>query len=375
MNKLYFPSLNGVRFIAVFIVIKSHVYRICEHIGVKTSNREIASFIPGKMGVILFFVLSGFLITYLLLKEEELTGTIGIKDFYKRRILRIWPLYFFIVIISFFLLPKIGFFFYPELTNLVNQSIGNKLVLFCVFLPNLAGIIYSVVPYASQLWSVGVEEQFYFFWPFLMKKSKNKLVPMLAIILFYIIVQLFILPLLTKHYSGNGLINIMIEFWESFNINCMAIGGVFAYLLYKNSVLLKYLFSSLAQILSLLILILLFSFRIHIPGLQYEIYSILFGVLILNLSSNPKPLFSLENKFFNYVGKISYGMYMYHAIAVVIGVKLLDKLGCNLFLIQLALSLLITVVISGLSYKYLESRFIKMKLKFSKIISGDNVNG
>ena len=56
----------------------------------------------GGLGVIFFFVLSGFLITYLLLKEKEQTGTVNVKKFYARRVLRIWPLYFFIVLLGFF---------------------------------------------------------------------------------------------------------------------------------------------------------------------------------------------------------------------------------------------------------------------------------
>src|ERR1700741_1011871 len=118
-DKVYFPGLNGLRFIAVAVVIISHVFQLCKLLKIETTNKALSAYFPGKFGVILFFVLSGFLITYLLLKEEEVTGRISIRDFYKRRILRIWPLYFLIVIICFFILTRIHFFDIPSLTHLL----------------------------------------------------------------------------------------------------------------------------------------------------------------------------------------------------------------------------------------------------------------
>jgi peptidoglycan/LPS O-acetylase OafA/YrhL len=80
MNKVYFPNLNGLRFFAAFSVMLYHFFG--------------EGLINGHYGVVLFFVLSGFLITYLLFEEKEKFGKIEIKKFYFRRILRIWPLYY-----------------------------------------------------------------------------------------------------------------------------------------------------------------------------------------------------------------------------------------------------------------------------------------
>ena len=92
MKKIYFPNLNGLRFIAAFMVIVHHVEQFKSLFGLENVFHESPFIsIVGKLGVVLFFVLSGFLITYLLLVEEEVTGTISIKSFYIRRFLRIWP--------------------------------------------------------------------------------------------------------------------------------------------------------------------------------------------------------------------------------------------------------------------------------------------
>src|SRR5215213_8378112 len=116
-GRVYFPNLDGLRFIAALLVIIHHVeqlksiYRIPNHWG--------SAFVQiiGEQGVVLFFVLSGFLITYLLLEEEKTTGTIRVRNFYLRRVLRIWPLYFFIVFISLAILPKIPMFVLPGFDN------------------------------------------------------------------------------------------------------------------------------------------------------------------------------------------------------------------------------------------------------------------
>jgi len=94
MSKVYFPNLNGLRFIAASLVIVHHVEQFKEILGYSNYNEFSFIKLIGKLGVMLFFVLSGFLITYLLLVEQKEKGTIAIKSFYMRRLLRIWPLYF-----------------------------------------------------------------------------------------------------------------------------------------------------------------------------------------------------------------------------------------------------------------------------------------
>jgi peptidoglycan/LPS O-acetylase OafA/YrhL len=113
--KVYFPGLHGLRFFAAMMVVFSHVELMKDYHGypnLYASN--LAVYESGRMGVTLFFVLSGFLISYLLLTEKKITGSISVKKFYGRRILRIWPLYYLLVILTFIVLPRIGFFAVPN---------------------------------------------------------------------------------------------------------------------------------------------------------------------------------------------------------------------------------------------------------------------
>lgn len=177
-QKIYFPNLNGLRFIAAFLVIIHHIEQIKSSLNLsnywggvdKTPFIEII----GRLGVVLFFVLSGFLITYLLLAEETVFKEISIKQFYIRRILRIWPLNFLIMILALFVLPNIDIFLLPGFDKVKIQShLVLKLILFVFFLPNLLLAALGVVPYASHTWSIGNKEQFYLVWPVLLKCFKS----------------------------------------------------------------------------------------------------------------------------------------------------------------------------------------------------------
>ena len=374
-SKVYFPNLNGLRFIAAFIVLVNHLHQSLYSIGYYGA-KSLPIIFPGELGVRLFFVLSGFLITYLLLTEENNTGTISIKDFYIRRILRIWPLYYALVLLAFFVLPNISLLYIPELTAGYSRF---YFLLYLLFLPNILHYYGVVVPYLSQTWSVGVEEQFYLIWPILMKVFRKKIVLFFSVIIIYLgIKHIGFRFRFIEHFIGwNSALGIIKVFWYSFKITAMAIGGIFAYILYKKSMILKYINNNISFGIAL---ILTFCITIFIPQmpLGIEVYSILFGIIIINMAANKKFSKALENKILNYLGKISYGIYMYHAIACVLCIRLFDYFGILRhqswfgMILLLIMTLLITVLIAGLSYRFMESKFISMKTKFSKIISGDN---
>jgi peptidoglycan/LPS O-acetylase OafA/YrhL len=374
MNKVYFPNLNGLRFIAALLVIIQHVEQIKSLTGL--DNYYTLPFISviGKLGVILFFVLSGFLITYLLLTEDQKTNTISVKKFYIRRILRIWPLYYLVVVLSFFILPNFSFFNINSLSSDVTDNFGFKFILFVIFLPNLALMLYTPVPFISQAWSVGVEEQFYLIWPVLIKKVKKNIEYLLfGIIGGYIIIVVFGFRFIHKYLFWNHYLDVLSNFLNSFNIDCMAIGGLFALYLFRRNSILTFLFKKYVQLLVIILTCILIGLGVKIPYIHYEVYAILFGFIILNLAANPNPVISLDNKLFNYLGKISYGLYMYQPIAILLTIKVLNIIGLNIIYLQHLSSLLITIIISGLSYWIYESYFIKKKINYSKILSGDNV--
>ena len=154
-NKVYFENLNAIRFIAAFLVIICHIEELKDFFNIDRIFDVSQTRLVGRVGVVLFFVLSGFLITYLLYKEKELTNTISVRKFYIRRILRIWPLYFFIVLFTFFVVPFVDFLIVDGYDKkLLWSDLFTKLILYVAFLPNLVCAIYGAIPYVAITWSI-----------------------------------------------------------------------------------------------------------------------------------------------------------------------------------------------------------------------------
>jgi peptidoglycan/LPS O-acetylase OafA/YrhL len=370
-QKIYFPNLNGLRFIAAFLVIVHHTEQIKAMYSLE-SYWKVVPFVTlvGKLGVVLFFVLSGFLITYLLLSEEHSFRNVNIKSFYIRRILRIWPLYFLILGLSFFVFPFIPFFLFPGYTpEIVHENLAGTLFLYSVFSPNLSVALFGSIPYASHLWSIGTEEQFYLVWPVIIRYiHKFRIWVMLLIIACYWMVKR---KLDFYQDSDPSDFHLAIStFWNLFNINCMAIGALFAILLYKKSPILALIQNRILFYATLILTSYLLFQGVKFSSFHYEIYSVLFGVIILNFASNPGIGITLENPVFNYLGNISYGLYMYHPIGIILALKLLMISGFITNWILYPLALGFTILFAGVSYKWYESYFLKFKPRFSKIISG-----
>jgi len=371
-QKIYFPNLNGLRFIAAFLVIIHHIEQIKSRFKIENYWGEggIAFIgIIGKLGVVLFFVLSGFLITYLLLAEEHSFKKINIRQFYMRRILRIWPLYFLIIVLAFFVLPNFEIFTYPGFgKDIIYSNLLWKLLLYAIFFPNLVITLFGIVPYASHTWSIGTEEQFYLIWPVLIKYLKKyRILLMLTIIVTYLAFKFFLQTSFANYLPYKDVIS---SFWNTFPIDCMAIGGLYSILLFQKSKLLKYLLRNDLFYFSICLVTLFMIKGVYIPYIHYEFYSVLFGLIILNFSANNKIKISLENKALNYLGNISYGLYIYHPIGIVLAISISILIGFNTNWLLYPLSLLLTIIIAGLSYKYFENWFLKYKKRFSSILSG-----
>ena len=159
MKKVYFPNLDGLRFYAFLAVFFAHSFWTeFDYMRLNPAFhflKEVAY--KGVLGVNFFFVLSGFLITYLLLEEKAVTGKVNIPAFYMRRILRIWPLYYFVVFVGFVVVP-----FVQSRLGQPTPERGNILY-YLAFLGN-----FDVKPTSAVLgilWSIAVEEQFYLVWP------------------------------------------------------------------------------------------------------------------------------------------------------------------------------------------------------------------
>ena len=376
-NRVYLPGLNALRFFAAFLVIIAHVELIKGHIGYVCNIELVEKFNPGGLGVYFFFVLSGFLITFLLIHEKDKTGSINIKAFYIRRLLRIWPLYYLITFLAFFILPNIEFLHVTWLQQFFEDNYSFKLLFFILMLPNLALAMFSAVPQAGHLWSIGVEEQFYLFWPLLFKKIKKIKNLLISVLVFTIGLKILVIALL-KFGIVDLSDNFMVfkEFLAMSKFECMAIGGFGAYWVKKDvKSVLNIIYHPISFITSLALLPVMnylcpesLQDAIHLP------YSIAFIILILNISCNSKSIITLENSVFNFLGKISYGIYMYHMIVVVFVIRLASKftdegsLMANVFIY--GFSVMLTIFIAWLSYEYFEKRFLKLKDKYTIVRSG-----
>lgn len=362
-KSIHFPNLDALRFIAALMVFTCHTE------GVKSNynlpyNSSFFYFLIGKLGVVLFFVLSGFLITYLLLTEEIQTGFINVPKFYFKRILRIWPLYFLIIFFSIFVAPNLLFFYQPHVvSSLQTNSVFLQFITHLLLFPNLSIALFGVIPYAGQLWSIGVEEQFYLFWPILIKRVKNRLVLFVGVFIMFSAVKL-LLVLLAKYFT---IAVLALSFWYYFNIDLMAIGALAAYLVvYKKEKILNVIYSKWMQVIVWAIVIILITNSYQFKVLHYEIYGVFFAIIILNLACNKNNLVKLDNKMINFLGKISYGIYMFHYIALAITIKILSALNYTKGFEIYLMALLLTVGLSALSYYFFEGYFLKWKDRVSK---------
>ena len=175
----YFKGLNALRFFAAYLVVIHHAEQIRMKYGI-FHLKEYSLFNNGGLAVTFFFVLSGFLISYLLFKESDVTNTISVKKFYFRRILRIWPLYFLIVIIGIIFLPYILDFIGYSYS--IPYSFNDVILYYILFSPFMVNIFYGH-HLIEPLWSIGVEELYYIVWAPLFKFLRNDLTNIINIII------------------------------------------------------------------------------------------------------------------------------------------------------------------------------------------------
>ena len=376
-RKIYFPGLNGLRFWAAFLVILHHVEQF--KLWQKMPNLFRNTFFEaiGHQGVSLFFVLSGFLITYLLLAEYEKTHHIAIKNFYIRRILRIWPLYYLIMIIGFFILPR---FINIGPVAQLNEHFTIKVLLFMFMLPNVLRVTEAPVVGANQAWSVGVEEQFYIIWPLLVRTFRKVFLKFLIVFILLkfsvtILMAISLDYLLSPDYKYMMYLRTIQRFWDLLQIEQMSFGAIGAYVLfYKKEKILKAIYHPISQIFMVLGIIVILTIRFKFIG-QTLFDALLFTILIINVSTNEKFILKLENSVYSYLGNISYGIYMFHTVCISLVLTVLQKTGVdqgNWYVFNgllYVLSVILTIIVAGLSYKYFESFFLKQKERFMIVVS------
>ncbi|MEO6884454.1 MAG: acyltransferase [Bacteroidia bacterium] len=372
----YLPNLDGLRFLGSLFIILFHIENLKMNLGTPVIN-WFAYFHPlGNLDVTLFFVLSGFIITYLLLKEKERTETINLKNFYIRRILKIWPLYFFIVFIGLFVLPHFDFYFYHDYSTCVGNHFSMLLVSCLFFFPPLIQSLHFSI---GAIWTIRVEEFFYLFWPILLKNKKNYMK------LFFIVIGIslvlrngyFVIILMEKYFhvdffylqhSAKKIFNLT----NQYRVSTMAIGGIGAYLVvFDKQKILSFIYKKQTQWIVYFVTLVLLCAKIHIPIIHWEFYSVLFTIIIVNLATNPNSILKLDYPWMNYLGKISYGLYLYNPIMRILSLELVEHLfradiiGWQMNALYYFFTIISTILISMLSYHVMEKPFLNLKKRFS----------
>jgi peptidoglycan/LPS O-acetylase OafA/YrhL len=331
-------------------------------------------FTQGPLAVTFFFVLSGFLITYLLLQEHELRGRIDVPRFYVRRILRIWPLYFWMVFIGLVLIPagvKLGRVDYEAPFR--SLDVAPYFLLFVPFVVNLTNGNHFLTP----LWSVGVEEMYYLSWAPIVKWFRKYLVQ----ILLGTIAVKALLAVWARYVVQLALAE---EVLRMLQFEAMAIGGLAAYFLFhrKQPIGVLWLFSRPAQVvlMSLLLVRLLFhrsAAEFSPPYATIFDHAVLTPVLlmaifawfILNVTVNERSIVGFNSRVLNYLGDISYGVYMYHALAIsLVFVPFRDKYQMApvvpTTILLHVLVIVITLVCAATSKAFFEDKFLRYKQRF-----------
>jgi peptidoglycan/LPS O-acetylase OafA/YrhL len=362
-TKIYFPGLNGIRAIAAFIVVFFHINVTMWFFGSKPIHYFEQRDEMSRHAVVLFFVLSGYLITYLLIQEKEKFGRIAIRKFYVRRILRIWPLFYAAILLA------LGIATFHRFGHTLSYNL-ETISRYALFIPNFALMAGFMLPTIAPLWSVGIEEQFYALWPLCLKYFKNVIAFLLVFLFGYIGLKVVLLA------TG--------QVWSQFSINLnffsydtMAIGGIAAWLYAHKHRSLVIIYHPIVQIIcwAFFIASIIFGpFEIHYI-INKEVYSIAFAVIILNVSTHPFSLIKLKHKVFDFLGRISYGIYVLHPFVIVLVSFPLKYIVPKIpgkpfqFLFIGSLTVPLTILFAWLSFRFFESRFLKKKEKFSRIAS------
>ncbi|MBV1911525.1 MAG: acyltransferase [Kangiellaceae bacterium] len=355
-------GLNSFRFFAFFAVFLFHL--------------DFFEF--GYMGVHAFFVLSGFLLTPIIIKmNEHLPTKRYFINFYGRRSLRIFPLYFFyLILISLIAYISIEHFEY-DVNNRLARAL-DQMVYAATYTYNFFAMSssYEQTQTVTHFWSLAVEEQFYLIWPFviyLIHKSSVKRALLIIIVSGPMIRFLLAQLVMVNNGAGFNDVDMVVYSFTLSNFDAFAIGGYFA-LYGKNTSNLKILAMFLALVVIGFVTDYMSGVKFDLRSFGYSsfmkdsykyiwafsLFSTLFALILVNIRDKVFLPIIFENKIIAYLGKISYGLYVYHfPLVYFVG----HELSHISFYVRAPIILALTIIISVLSYHLLEQRFLDAKDK------------
>ena len=357
-NQSHYPALDGLRGAAILLVVFLHNFGFTNY------------FFFGWLGVDLFFVLSGFLITNILMNSLGKPGFL--RNFFVRRVLRIFPLYYFTLIICLLVFPHIkdwnfDFSYYTDHQLWLWTYLQNWLY---TFNP----------PHGTQIllhfWSLGVEEQFYIVWPFIIlfvRRPKILLAIVTAILIIVGVARylLWIYDIKDLAYAS---------LYTFTRIDGICVGCMIALIWRINPHIFKKYISLIVVFLAAVNFGFYFlnhehSFTLpYLAFVGYTTIAMLFGILVFEVvEGNSKIIsFFLGNRFLRFFGSISYGLYVFHWPINLLLIPYLKNVLLNQIMFSASIAetgsaviaTIVAILISVISHRYFESYFLRLKRKF-----------
>ncbi|MBC7423943.1 MAG: acyltransferase [Ferruginibacter sp.] len=374
-EKLFFPNLDGIRFVAFLMVFIGHAFtKPFQMLGINNLWVQNIFYLlsNGGIGVSIFFVLSGFLITYLILAEVKLNGKLDVFKFYIRRSLRIWPLYFLLMFIIF-----VVFRVSSTIFHLNWDQFGMRPWYYFTFISNFDVLRLYLISGADFLpstvsWSVSIEEQFYLIWPLLFTLIPAK---------FYRFIFPFLL-LCSYTWRCINAHSAPILYLHTLSVcGDLALGGWVAWLSFtkkefvllfanqSNTIRKTIYFAGLIFFYSLQFLDYAF---IHVFGRLLQTVFFCYIILDQNFFTQLSFKFS-NNRFMSFWGKYTYGLYLWHTMALFMVTLVFTKvfhLSLSGFYTNITIALVglvVTFFISYFSFHLFEKYFLDLKKKFAFI--------
>jgi peptidoglycan/LPS O-acetylase OafA/YrhL len=353
--RFYHPELDVLRFGAFFAVFLHHAFPDSMTSWIAAgAPRPLAALAAGAvragaLGVDLFFALSAYLITELLLRERDSRGSVSVKAFYARRILRIWPLYFFVLLL---VQPALQWWRPQE------RFAPSDWTAFLLFAGNWACAAHGFGERSfSLLWSVSIEEQFYLSWPWALRNGRAGVIRIAASLL--VIATVARMLLLWFGVANPGI-------WcDTFaRLDPIAAGAWFACLRHRNPITFSpatrlALISAGAATIAATGAFLNNANWTVLPGYPI-VAAATIAILAGTLGPIPRSLHALT-----FLGKISFGTYVLHrAILTLVGVPFAPS---TVLPARATAAFVATLLLASISYRYLESPFLRLKERFTLI--------
>jgi peptidoglycan/LPS O-acetylase OafA/YrhL len=363
----YRPELDVVRFVAFSLVFVHHVtHRNADGFGANFRWAVPAAAFANAcgFGVALFFALSAYLICELLLREKDRSNRVNIRYFLIRRILRIWPLYFLGLVIGCLVAIRSHRSEDLLLFGACALMVGNWFYIF----------VHSTLNPMSVLWSISVEEQFYLFCPFAVSRlTRRGLYILCGVVLIIANPTLFILGSRGADTDSAVWYNSLVQF------QFFAVGILLSLILRGRLPSLPVWIRLAMQGTAILLwFIACYVFHAKQAGPSTSGLSLVIGYALAALGCVLMIVgfLGLPAKFLPpglvWLGKISYGLYVYHLLAITLVTDLPPAFaakGAIAFLLRISAKLALTILLAAFSYKYFETRFLRLKKHFEVVES------